>query len=144
MMITLVGFLILLRFRAGRPLKVLGWTLVLPSVRIALMQFALAALDITLATAALFVLLPEISPLQFPAILLAYLIAIISGLVTHAPGGVGVFEIVMVLALPQIDRSSLLAALVVYRVIYFLIPLAAGLTLFLGHEVMTLRRSRLP
>ena len=129
---------------AGRSLKLFGWTLVLPTVRLALLQFALAALDIALATAALFVLVPGLSLSAFPELLLGYVVAFVSGLLAHAPGGVGVFETVMLVALPRIDRATLFAALLVYRVVYYLIPLAVGLVLFLLHEIGWLRPATTP
>ena len=72
--------------------------------------------------------------------MLAYLAGLVSGLITHAPGGVGVFEVVMLLALPQFDRSALFAALLVYRTVYYLLPLAIGLLLFTAHELIYWRR----
>lgn len=139
-LLALAGYLVLLHFRQGKPMRLFGWTLVLPSVRVALAQFALAAVDLCLATAALLVLLPGVSPAEFPQVLLSYLVAFVSGLITHAPGGVGVFEVVMLVALPQIDRAALFGALVVYRVIYYLLPLAVGMLLFAGHELLLWRR----
>ena len=131
--------LLLLHRAAGRSLRLFGWTLVLPTVPLALAQLALAALDTTLATAALFVLVPDLSPAAFPNLILGYVVAFVSGLLTHAPGGVGVFEAVMLVALPRIDRATLFAALLVYRCVYYLVPLAVGLILFLLHETGWLR-----
>ncbi|CUS45244.1 MAG: lysylphosphatidylglycerol synthase domain-containing protein [Pseudomonadota bacterium] len=130
----LVGYLVLLHFRAGRPMRLFGWSLVLPTVGLALGQFALAMIDITLATAALFVLVPGLDLATFPAVLVGYITAFVSGLITHAPGGVGVFEAVMLVALHDINRATLFAALLVYRFIYYLLPLAVGLILFALHE----------
>jgi uncharacterized membrane protein YbhN (UPF0104 family) len=48
---------------------------------------------------------------------------------------VGVFEAVMLASLPEIDRATLFAALLAYRMVYFLIPLAIGMVLFALHEV---------
>ncbi len=131
--------LFVLHRAAGRSLKLFGWTLVLPTVSLALGQLALAAIDIALATAALFVLVPDLSLAAFPELILGYVVAFVSGLLAHAPGGVGVFEAVMLVALPRIDRATLFAALLVYRCVYYLVPLAVGLVLFLLHETGWLR-----
>lgn len=136
----LAGYIALLHYRAGRPVRLLGWSLTLPSMRIAFTQFALGALDLTIATAALFVLIPGATIDLFPAVLLGYLAGLVSGLITHAPGGVGVFEVVMLLALPQFDRTTLFGALLVYRAVYFLLPLVVGLILFGAHELLHWRR----
>ncbi|WP_375270853.1 lysylphosphatidylglycerol synthase domain-containing protein [Sphingomonas sp.] len=131
----LATYLVVLHRRAGRALRVFGWTLVLPSVATAGVQFLLAAVDLMFATAALFVLVPDLPLSAFPLVLMAYLLAFLSGLLAHAPGGVGVFEAVLLLALPQVDRATLLAALLLFRVIYYLVPLAIGIVLFAAHEL---------
>jgi phosphatidylglycerol lysyltransferase len=135
-------YLVVLHFFAGRAIRLFGWSLVLPSWRIALLQFVLAALDITLATLALFVLVPGLSLAIFPDVLVGYIAAFVSGLITHAPGGVGVFEAVMLVTLPRLDRTALFAALLVYRFVYYLLPLAIGLILFAVHEVDARRAAR--
>ncbi len=132
---ALAGYVAILHRRAGQALTLFGWTLVLPSPRIAAVQFLLAAVDLTLATAALFVLVPGLSIAVFPVMLVGYLLAFLSGLLAHAPGGVGVFEAVMLLALPDVDRSALFAALLLFRLIYYLIPLAIGILVFAAHEL---------
>ncbi|KQO49609.1 hypothetical protein ASF14_13965 [Sphingomonas sp. Leaf257] len=124
----------LLHYRSGRTMSLLGWVVTLPTARIAGAQFMLATLDHMLAAAVVFTLMPAMPVSDFPLVLIAYLLALIAGLVTHAPGGVGVFEVMMVMALPHLDRSALLASLLLYRLVYFLVPLAFGLALFAGHE----------
>jgi len=138
---ALAGYLVLLHFRTGRPVRLFGWSLTLPTVRVALLQLLIGGVDLFVATAALFVLLPEATSVSlFPAVLLAYLAGLVSGLITHAPGGVGVFEVVMLLALPQFDPAALMGALLVYRVVYFLLPLMVGILLFSAHECIYWRR----
>lgn len=132
---VLAGYVWLLRQRRGDALEMFGWRLILPSPRIAGIQFMLAVVDLTLATAALFVLVPDLPLVVFPTVLVGYLIAFLSGLLAHAPGGVGVFETVMLLALSGFDRSALFAALLLFRVIYYLVPLAIGVVLFTTHEL---------
>jgi uncharacterized membrane protein YbhN (UPF0104 family) len=95
----------------------------------------MASIDLVLAALVLVVLLPGASLALLPGLLLGYLVAITTGLITHAPGGVGVFEAVMLASLPEIDRATLFAALLAYRMVYFLIPLAIGMVLFALHEV---------
>jgi len=132
---TLAAVLVGLNRRAGRRLVLFGRTIPLPRVSQALVQIMLASIDIVLAASALFVLLPGAGAAIFPVLLLGYLVAIVTGLITHAPGGVGVFEAVMLVSLPEIDRASLFAALLAYRVVYYLIPLAIGMLLFGIHEL---------
>lgn len=138
----LAGYMIALGFLNGRSLRLWHWAVRLPTWRMAVAQFALGTLDLLTATAVLFVLLPKPDLALYPTVLVGYLLAIISSLLVHAPGGLGVFEVVMLAALPQIDRAVLVAALLTFRLVYYLIPLAIGILLFAGHEVVALRRLR--
>lgn len=133
-LLSLVGYTALLHYRSGRSLRLFGWVVTLPTPRIAGKQFLLATLDHVLAAGVVFALMPTMPLGDFPLVLTAYLLALLAGLITHAPGGVGVFEVMMVMALPQLERSPLLAGLLLYRLVYFLVPLAFGLALFAGHE----------
>jgi phosphatidylglycerol lysyltransferase len=99
---------------------------------------AVSLLDLTCAAAALLVLVPGVHPALLPAFVLAYALGIVAALISHVPGGIGVFE-ATVLALVPGDPTSLFAALIAYRLIYYLLPLALGVMLLAWHEG---RRSR--
>jgi phosphatidylglycerol lysyltransferase len=105
----------------------------LPSFGQALAQIGIATLDLACASAALFVLLPGASAALLPAFILAYALAIIVALVSHVPGGLGVFEAVVIATVP-VDRTALFAALIAYRVLYYLLPLGLGLGLLAWDE----------
>jgi phosphatidylglycerol lysyltransferase len=111
------------------PLNILGWTLPVPTLKQALAQFALAATDIAVASAALLVLLPSAAWHHYPDFVVAYVIAVVVALVAHAPGGLGVFEAVILVTLPEVDKASLVSALILYRVIYYWGPLLLALGL---------------
>ena len=99
-----------------QPLRLRSFELPLPSPAIAVGQALISAVEWTLAGAVLYVLLPP-SGLSFLQFLGAFLIAILLGMASHVPGGVGVFEGLMVLLLkPYLTSGQLLPALVVYRV----------------------------
>lgn len=125
--------------RRGSAITLWRWTFPRPSASQAALQPLLAALDLAAASAALYVLVDSASPAQFPAFFLGYALAMIVALLSHLPGGLGVFEAVMVAALPGIDPASLLAALILYRVIYYLLPLAIAVVLLGLHERRRLR-----
>ena len=101
--------------RQTGPLNILGWTLPVPTLRQALIQFALAATDIAIASAALLVLLPPEAWHHYPDFLVAYVVAVVVALLAHAPGGIGVFEAVVLVTLPEVDKPSLISALILYR-----------------------------
>jgi phosphatidylglycerol lysyltransferase len=127
---------------AGRKVLTLkGWRLALPSWRLAGAQTAIASADWLMAGSVLYVLLPQGTALGFGHFLEIYLIAQLAGLVSQVPGGLGVFETVILLLLPTgAAAPRMLGALVVYRGVYYLLPLMVAV-LALGIEELLRRRS---
>ncbi|WP_448586840.1 lysylphosphatidylglycerol synthase domain-containing protein [Thermaurantiacus sp.] len=134
--LALIAAYLLLCLRRAGPIRLLGWHLPVPRFGQALAQFALAATDITIASAALLVLLPGNHWAMFPDFVVAYVVAMVVALITHAPGGIGVFEAVILFTLPDVDRAALVSALVVYRVAYYWLPLLASILLLGGREAL--------
>ena len=126
--------------RIPRTVSLFGWMLALPTRRQAAAQIGIACIDLALASAALFILVPHAGLSLYPLFFLSYALAIILTLISHVPGGIGVFEAVILAALPGIDRPSLLAALVAYRAIYYVIPLIIAVILIALHEGRIWRR----
>lgn len=115
------------------PIRLFGVVVPLPSPGQFAAQILVAAIDLSCASAALFVLLPQAAPSLLPAFVLAYALGITATVLTHVPGGIGVFEAVVMSVLPG-DRTTLLAALVAYRAIYYFAPLGIGIVLLAWHE----------
>ncbi|QRY78896.1 bifunctional lysylphosphatidylglycerol flippase/synthetase MprF [Pseudomonas sp. PDNC002] len=108
-------------------------TLRLPGLRLSLLQLLITALDVAAAATVLYLLLPEAPP--FGAFLLVYLIALAAGVLSHVPGGVGVFEAVLLAAFAnQLGAAPLAAALLLYRLIYVVLPLIVACLLLLFLE----------
>ena len=120
--------------KAKLSLRGFGWSLPLPSPPQALLQLLVAGLDLAAASAALYVLVPGATVQMFPLFFLGYTLAIIVALVTHVPGGIGVFEAVIIALLPQLPKAELAAALIAYRAIYYLLPLLLAAALLAVHE----------
>ena len=121
------------------PLRFVGFELPLPSFRMALAQLGVSALDWLLAAGVLFVLLPQ-GRVPFLAVLGAFLSAQLLGLLSHVPGGLGVFEGLMVVLLrPFINAGELLPTLVVYRAVYYMFPLACALLGLIADELVQRR-----
>jgi phosphatidylglycerol lysyltransferase len=119
---AIVGFLVLCGRR--RSLHWRGISLPLPRPSLVGGQLAISALDLCLACAALFVLLPKDLGFSFFAFLPVYCVAIVASVASHVPGGLGVFEAVIVFALgDKTDKSALVGALVAYRLVYYVVPL---------------------
>jgi len=117
------------------PLRLRGFQVELPGLRITGAQLAVSSIDWLLAASVLYAVLPTSSGLGFPTFVGAYLLAVIVGLVSSVPGGLGVFETMMVLLLrPYLPGDQVLAAIVAYRVVYYLLPMAVALVLFAAYE----------
>ena len=137
--VTVLGFLIWAAFRKT-PLKIRGWEFHLPSLKLSLSQTTVAIIDWTLAGSVFYALLPPSSTLSFPGSLGIFLLAQFAGLVSHVPGGLGVFEtVVLVVLSPTIPASAILGSLLVYRGIYYLLPLMIGAVLLGTHEILKKR-----
>jgi phosphatidylglycerol lysyltransferase len=148
-LLTLTGWLLMLvppvylvmTAMRRRPLALRGFELPMPSPAIAAGQILLSSVEWSIAGAVLYVLLPP-SALSFLQFIGMFLIAILLGMISHVPGGLGVFEGLMVLLLkPYLTSAELLPALVVYRVVYYLLPLALALIVLLGDAAASIGAS---
>ncbi|VEP11368.1 conserved membrane hypothetical protein [Hyella patelloides LEGE 07179] len=113
-----------------------GKTLVIPRLSISLAQIMVSALDWAIASAVLYVLLPTSSNLSYGAFFGIYLLAITAKVISNVPGGLGIFETVIIYFLPQpIIPTDALGSLLAYRGIYFLLPLFTSLILLGLYEI---------
>lgn len=113
------------------------WRVRLPPAKLAIQQLIISAVDLLASATALWFLLPPgaVEPGPFVA---WYAIGLVAGLLSHVPGGLGVFEAIILLACG--DRApveQILSALVLYRVIYYLLPLVLAAVLLAAYEVRT-------
>lgn len=119
-----------------KPLKIGKWEFAFPPARLFPAQIAIASLDWALAGSVLYVLLPSTETISFPVFIAIFLFAQSAGLVSHVPGGIGVFEsVVLVLLSSSLPASVVIGPLLVYRVMYYLLPLAVAALLLGVHEV---------
>jgi phosphatidylglycerol lysyltransferase len=135
-----IAAIFLARWRGVERIGFGRFTLPVPPARIMALQILVAGFDLLAASAALFVLIPEASPAMFGIFFIAYALAIILALVTHVPGGIGVFEAAILAMVPG-ARSDVFAALLLYRLIYYLLPLASAGGLLVIIEAHRLRRT---
>jgi len=123
-----------------RPVTVGAWQLRIPDPATTIGQIALSTVDLACAAAVLYTLLPADASLSYPLFLSVYVLAIIAGILSYVPAGLGVFETVLLLGLPTVPKDALLVAVLLYRLIYYLLPLAAAALLAAGHELQLYRR----
>jgi phosphatidylglycerol lysyltransferase len=120
-----------------QPITIRGWQASLPRPAVALAQIALSVLDWTAAAAVLYLLLPSGLPLGFPAFVGLFALANLGGVLSNLPGGIGIFEAVLLLAVPHGGASAAVAAaLIAYRLIYYLMPLILAVALLGVHQLL--------
>ncbi|HET6554125.1 MAG TPA: bifunctional lysylphosphatidylglycerol flippase/synthetase MprF [Dyella sp.] len=146
--ITLVPLLWLVGGKLlGRPLRVWRWRVNLPSPLIAARQILVGAIDWGLAAYVLYLLMPNEVDTGFGHFLAIFVLAQIAGLVSHVPGGLGVFEAVMLAGFGAAGNQGLeapiLGALAAYRLIYYFLPLFAATLVVLWREARGLRQKAL-
>jgi uncharacterized membrane protein YbhN (UPF0104 family) len=112
----------------------------LPGPRLTLGQMALGVIDICSAAAALYVLLPRDNRFGFPAFATLYSLASMLGIASHAPGGLGVFEATILQGVGG-DQDAVLASLLLFRGVYYLVPFIAAMALLGGVEAVRRWRS---
>lgn len=133
----LAVYLLVCAFRR-EPFRLWRWVLLPPTLRVAGAQVVVSSLDWLLSGAALYILFPATAGLTFPGFLGVFLLAQIVALLSPLPGGLGVFEAILLLLLPTERRPPVvLASLLIYRVIYYLLPLLAAATLLGVRSVST-------
>ncbi len=129
------GYVLLCACRK-RPWVVRGREFSVPSVRLSLSQIAVSSLDYALAGSVLFALLSSWGNVSYLGFLPIFLLAQIVGSLSQIPGGLGVFEtLILTLLSPVLPVSSLLASLLVYRGIYYLLPLGIATVSLGAHEI---------
>ena len=99
-----------------------GWKVVLPSARLTLLQVLIGVVDLGFCALAMYLLMPTDPHIDFVSLAVVFILATLLGFASHAPGSLGVFDAAMLVALPQFGKEQLLATLVVFRILYFLIP----------------------
>ncbi|WP_054210447.1 lysylphosphatidylglycerol synthase domain-containing protein [Bosea vaviloviae] len=119
-----------------RTIRVRGWNLPLPGLGITLGQMFLGAAEVCAAAAVLFVLLPGGHGIDYPSFLAVYVFACLVGIASHAPGGLGVFEATMLVALSRLPFEQVLGALLIFRIIYYILPFILALVLLALNEMV--------
>ena len=125
------GFLVLAAFAAylfwsatgDRSVTLHGMRINIPRRGTSLLQLLAGIVDVTASAVALYVLMPADAAGSMIGFFMIYISAVILGALSHSPGGLGVFEATILAGLGATGRSDVLGALVIYRVIYYFLPL---------------------
>ncbi|TWT49169.1 Inner membrane protein YbhN [Rubripirellula amarantea] len=108
----------------------------LPEPGLMSVQASVAAVDLLISATALYLVLPEDALVPFSTVLSAYLVGIAVSMITQVPGGLGVLEVILAKLLnDSVGAGPLLASLLMFRTLYYLLPLMFGMVTLVGHEI---------
>ena len=119
-----------------------GWQVTLPGGPLTLLQIAIGIVDLACCAAAMYMLVPDEPNLGFVTVAVIFVAATLLGFASHAPGGLGVFDATMMVALWQFDKEDLLAGLLLFRLLYYIIPFVISLAILGVRELWLGRSSR--
>src|ERR1051326_7371170 len=146
--IRLLGFVLLIPALAylawviarHEPVRIRQWEFELPETRLLVAQVLISSADWIVAAMVLYVLLPDQLPTGFVHFLGIFLLAQIAGVASNLPGGLGVFEaIILIFLAPYYAAGAILGSLVAFRAVYYLFPLIVATILLASHEIMERR-----
>src|SRR6201992_841012 len=112
-----------------------GWKVVLPSARLTLVQMLIGVVDLGFCATAMYLLVPMQPHIDFMSLSVVFILATLLGFASHAPGSLGVFDAAMLVGLPEFGREQLLATLLVFRVLYFVIPFGLAISIMGAREL---------
>jgi hypothetical protein len=112
-----------------------GWMVVLPSAPLTLLQILIGVVDLGFCATAMYILMPAAPHVDFISMAVVFILATLIGFASHAPGSLGVFDAAMLVALPQFGKEQLLASLLVFRILYFVIPFTISISIMGFREI---------
>ena len=122
----LAGYVIWV-WRGGRVVGKGAFQVTLPNGPLTLLQIAIGIVDLAFCALAMYTLLPAEPAIDFITLAVIFVSATLLGFASHSPGGIGVFDAAMLVALAHFDREDLLAALLLFRLLYYITPFAMAL-----------------
>lgn len=126
-----VGWVVLTALRR-RPIRLFRWKIAVPSLPIAIAQIAVGTVNFGLVAGALYHCIRSVAEASYVEVAAAYVIGNTAAIISHVPGGLGVIEAVVTYLLPQ---ANILGAVLLFRAVYYLLPLPLGLLSFLAAEL---------
>ena len=133
-MLGIVFFYVLGGWLRFPPLRIGSFRVHYPRLRIIGKQLVVGPLELIGAASIIYFALPEAGNPGFMVVLGIFLASFSAALLSHAPGGLGVLEVLFITGLPEIDPAAVLAALLVFRILYLLIPLVLSVVAVLIFE----------
>ncbi|MBN9041898.1 MAG: hypothetical protein BGP05_08455 [Rhizobiales bacterium 62-47] len=112
------------------------WTVVLPGGSLTLLQIAIGIVDLGFCALAMYMLVPDEPNLGFVVVAVIFVSATLLGFASHSPGGLGVFDAAMLVGLWQMDKEELLAGMLLFRLLYYIVPFVLSVMLLTLREVI--------
>src|SRR5712691_7376970 len=121
-----------------------GWSVTLPGGPLTLLQIGIGIVDLGFCALAMYMLVPDEPNTGFVTVAVIVVAATLLGFASHAPGGLGVFDAAMMVALWQFDKEELLAGLLLFRLLYYIVPFTLSLLILAGRELVLAMRGPPP
>jgi len=135
LLVVVIGYVTMARVLGT--FQLFGHTIGLPGFKLALIQVVLATIDVLMTATIFFALLPHADGLTLLRFLAVYIASYTAGLAANIPGGIGVFDTAMLLGLsPWMDAPTIVGAIIVFRLFYYIIPLFIAGVMFTGNELL--------
>lgn len=106
-----------------------GWMVKLPAAPLTLVQILIGLVDLGFCALAMYLLMPSEPYIDYVSLAVVFILATLLGFASHAPGSLGVFDAAMLVALPMFPREDIIATLLIYRVLYFLLPFGIAISI---------------
>ncbi|CEG09584.1 Inner membrane protein YbhN [Afipia felis] len=145
LLLILVGYVV---WVSSRPRNVGrgNWTVTLPGGSLTLVQILIGIVDLSFCAIAMYILMPDEPYVGFVVVAVIFVSATLLGFASHSPGGLGVFDAAMLYGImhfdSQFDKEELLAGMLLFRVLYYIVPFVISVMLLLFREVMLGAKAR--
>jgi len=116
-------------WRVPRQIGRSNWSVTLPNGPMTLLQIGIGIVDLTCCAVAMYMLMPAEPYISFIELGIIFVSATLLGFASHSPGGLGVFDTAMLIALWQYDKAGLVAGLLLFRLLYYITPFALALAI---------------
>ena len=114
-------------WRTPRVIGRQNWQVRLPNGPLTLLQIVIGIVDLGCCAMAMYMLVPNEPHMQFIDVAVIFITATLLGFASHSPGGLGVFDAAMLIALWEFDAEELLAGLLIFRLLYYILPFTLAL-----------------
>jgi uncharacterized membrane protein YbhN (UPF0104 family) len=132
---TLAGYIVWV-WSAARVIGRGGWKVFLPNGPSTLLQIGIGIVDLGCCAIAMYMLLPDEPNIGFVTLAVIFVSATLLGFASHSPGGLGVFDAAMLVALWQFDKEDVLAGLLLFRLLYYISPFVMSLIILGTREIV--------